>query len=214
MHDEFWDILKGQPGVGVMIIDVDGRVAYSNAQARAIYYGNDFDPVGKTILEIEGPDFAAERMQVIRDVLATGKSHRIRHIRGGLSTEATIFPLRHRFRKPCILSITRQGMLTDSSPDLPTFESGLVDLGPLDCLTPRELEVMALIGQGMPLKSIAQQLQLSQRTVERYRTDVARKLRLNSIAEIARIVQAAGLDVDHADLPRLNRWHGERRPLP
>ena len=58
----------------------------------------------------------------------------------------------------------------------------------------------------MPLKAIAAQLGVAQRTVERYRTDIARKLNINSIAEAARLVQIAGLDASDAQLPRLHRW--------
>ena len=208
MDDEFWTILKSQPGVGVQIIDADGRVHYSNPQARLIYYGNtEYDPVGKTIAEIEGPEFAAERMQVVGEVLASNRPRIIRHIRGGKNTEATIWPLhRRRMVRPCVLALTRQGLADSADQPWPVYDSQLVDLGPLDVLTPRELQVMALIGHGVPLKSISSELGVSQRTVERYRTDIARKLRINSIAEIARLVQRAGLDVEHADMDRLHRW--------
>ncbi len=46
MNDEFWLILKSQPGIGILIIDIDGLVLFSNDQAREIYYGGDFNPVG------------------------------------------------------------------------------------------------------------------------------------------------------------------------
>lgn len=208
MDDEFWTILRSQPGVGVQLIDADGRVVYSNNQAKLIYYGSvDFNPVGKTIEEIEGAAFAAERLPVIREVLESNRPRVIRHIRGGKNTQATIWPLHHRrIVRPCVLSISRQGLVsTDDSP-WPVYDSQLIDLGPLDVLTSRELQVMALIGHGVPLKSISAELGVSQRTVERYRTDIARKLRVNSIADIARIVQRAGLALEHADMDRLHRW--------
>ncbi|MBL8820228.1 MAG: helix-turn-helix transcriptional regulator [Planctomyces sp.] len=111
-------------------------------------------------------------------------------------------------RKPRIISVTRQG-LDDVEPGVAyrTVDSKLVDLGPLDVLTRRELEVLAMVGHGVPLKTIARELGVAQRTVERYRTDIARKLRVNSIAEIAQIVQVAGLDASDCHLPRLRRWH-------
>jgi DNA-binding CsgD family transcriptional regulator len=216
VDDEFWMILKSQPGVGILLIDTDGLVLFANDQARRMYYGDaSFDPVNKTIEEIEGPEFAAERLKVLHEVLATRKPQIIRHIRGGKLTEATIWPLRRKpSHKPCILSITRQGIVPDAVEPFPVFDSRLIDLGPLDVLTRRELEVLALVGHGTPLKTIARELGVSQRTVERYRTDIARKLRVNSIAEIARIVQQAGLDLDHADLPRLQRWHQPKNAPP
>jgi len=211
MHDEFWLILKSQPGVGVLIIDVDGLVLFCNEQARLIYYGDSFNPVGRTIRDIEGADFAAERMPAIREAIATGQRVVIRHIRGGKHTEAMIWPMEPvKERKPRVMAVTRQSLeqCGDSS-DFLLLDSQLVDLGPLDALTRRELEVLALIGHGVPQKTAAKQLGIALRTVERYRTDIARKLNINSIAEAAKIVQAAGLDVEDARLPRLHRWRHE-----
>ncbi|MCA9047490.1 MAG: PAS domain-containing protein [Planctomycetaceae bacterium] len=208
MADEFWQILKSQPGVGVLIIDINGRVLFCNEQARRIYYGSKFNPVGMTIEEVEGREFAAERMAVIRRVIETGTPMTLRHIRGGLHTEALIWPLeKSDGQEPRIMAVTRQGPEVSGQNDMyDVFESQLVDLGPLDVLTRREVEVLALIGHGTPLKSAARELGVAQRTVERYRKDIARKLNVNSIAEIAQIVQLAGLETDDAQLPRLHRW--------
>ena len=208
MYDEFWQLLKNQPGVGILIIDIDGLVIYSNPQARKIFYGDLFDPAGQTILDIEGPEFAAERMPVIREVIETGQPVQIRHIRGGRNTESMIWRMKTPpDQKPRIISITQQG-LDDVEPGIKyrTIESKLIDLGPLDVLTRRELEVMTLIGHGVPFKAIASMLGVSLRTVERYRTDIARKLHIASIADIARLVHVAGLDVEDAQLTRLRRW--------
>jgi len=213
MQDDFWLILKSQPGVGVLIVDRDGRVVFCNEQARTIYYGGDFDPVGKTIEDVEGSEFADERMPVIHQVLDSGMPMLISHVRGGRHTEALIWPMNHEDdKKPRVMAITRQ-LMEDAQPEpaYSTFHSKLVDLGPLDVLTKREIEVLAMVGHGEPLKSVAKQLGVAQRTVERYRTDIARKLNINSIAEAARIVQLAGLDATDALLPRLHRW---RQPNP
>jgi DNA-binding CsgD family transcriptional regulator len=206
--DEFWLILKSQPGVGVLIVDEDGVVRFCNEQAKEIYYGHNFNPIGLTIEQIEGPEFAAERMPVIRKVIESGEPVILRHVRGGKNTEALIWPMQKiEGRKAQVIAITRQ-LLEAEVADNPyeCIDSKLVDLGPLDVLTRREIEVLALVGHGMPLKAIASQLGVAQRTVERYRTDIARKLNINSIAEAARLVQIAGLDASDAQLPRLHRW--------
>jgi hypothetical protein len=113
-------------------------------------------------------------------------------------------------KKPRIISVTRQGVdVVEPGVDFRVIDSNLVDLGPLDSLTPRELEVLTLVGHGSPIKAIAKELGVAQRTVERYRSDISRKLGVTSIAEIARLVQLAGLEIPHTDMPRLNRWHGK-----
>lgn len=212
MSNEFWTLLKSQPGVGILIVDIDGLVLYCNPQAQQIYYGNNFNPVGKTIEEIEGREFAAERMPIIRQVIETGKPVMLRHIRGGRWTEAMIWPMEEvPERKPRVISVTRQRVdVVEPGVEYRVIDSNLVDLGPLDTLTRRELEVLTLVGHGTPLKAIAKELNISQRTVERYRSDISRKLGITSIAEIARVVQLAGLEIPHADMPRLHRWRGDK----
>jgi DNA-binding CsgD family transcriptional regulator len=148
---------------------------------------------------------------VIRQVIESRQPVMLRHIRGGRWTEAMIWPMEQvPERKPRVISVTRQGLdVVEPGVEYRVIDSNLVDLGPLDSLTHRELEVLTLVGHGTPLKAIAKELGISQRTVERYRSDISRKLGVTSIAEIARLVQVAGLEIPHADMPRLNRWRGE-----
>lgn len=207
MSEEFWNLLRDQPGIGVLIIDVDGVVLYCNAQAREIYYGDDFNPVGQSIEQIEGQAFAEERMPLIRKVIEDQEPIAVEHMRGGRHVEATMWPMEPvEGRKPRIIAITRRILRADSS-DPNAFESRLVDLGRLDVLTRRELEVLTLAGQGVPMKVIAQELGVSQRTVERYRTDIARKLKVKSLAEIGQLVLASGIRLEDCDAERLHRWH-------
>ena len=62
----------------------------------------------------------------------------------------------------------------------------------LDSLTPREREVMTQVVSGLPNKVIAQDLAISQRTVEIHRARVMHKMKVRSIAELVRV--AAMLD--------------------
>lgn len=58
----------------------------------------------------------------------------------------------------------------------------------LESLTPREQEVLALMLQGKPNKAMAQQLGVSQRTVEIHRARVMEKSGAASLAELIRMV--------------------------
>ena len=53
-------------------------------------------------------------------------------------------------------------------------------------LSPREREVLDLIGQGMKLAEIAQHLQLSAKTVSTYQSHLVEKLHLKSAKELVR----------------------------
>jgi DNA-binding NarL/FixJ family response regulator len=60
-------------------------------------------------------------------------------------------------------------------------------------LTPREIEVVRLIVQGMTNKEIASHLRLSVKTVEAHRTATMKKLDLHSVAELIRWAMRHGL---------------------
>ncbi len=55
---------------------------------------------------------------------------------------------------------------------------------PADCLTDREMEVFILLGQGRGTRQIAEQLCLSVKTIETYRSRIKEKLNLKSGSEL------------------------------
>ncbi len=55
---------------------------------------------------------------------------------------------------------------------------------PLEDLSDRELEVFQLIGRGLTMKEIGQELHLSPKTVEVHRASIRQKLRITSAAEL------------------------------
>jgi FixJ family two-component response regulator len=62
-----------------------------------------------------------------------------------------------------------------------------------DELTPRELEVLEHVVRGKLNKQIADDLKISERTVKLHRTNLTRTLRVQSVAELTRLVGEAGL---------------------
>jgi two-component system, LuxR family, response regulator FixJ len=65
----------------------------------------------------------------------------------------------------------------------------------LESLTPRELEVLALMTQGKPNKVMAADLGLSQRTVEIHRAHVMEKTGASSVAQLVRMVMDSGIQL-------------------
>jgi DNA-binding NarL/FixJ family response regulator len=63
----------------------------------------------------------------------------------------------------------------------------------LDALTPREREVLRLIARGYTYREAAQQLVLSERTIETHVSSVLRKLQLSNRRELARWASARRL---------------------
>jgi DNA-binding NarL/FixJ family response regulator len=59
-----------------------------------------------------------------------------------------------------------------------------VDKRDIDSLSNRELQVFELIGQGLPVSQIANQLNLSIKTIETHQANIKKKLTLNSAHEL------------------------------
>jgi FixJ family two-component response regulator len=60
-------------------------------------------------------------------------------------------------------------------------------------LTPRELEVLEHVVHGRMNKQIADALGINERTVKLHRTNLTRTLQVQSVAELTRLVEEAGL---------------------
>ncbi len=59
-----------------------------------------------------------------------------------------------------------------------------VGQSPVDCLSDRELEVFLMIGHGRGTRQIAEQLHLSVKTIETYRSHIKEKLNLGDATEL------------------------------
>jgi FixJ family two-component response regulator len=62
-----------------------------------------------------------------------------------------------------------------------------------DALTPRELEVLEHVVRGRLNKQIADDLEINERTVKLHRTNLKGKLQVQSVAELARLAEEAGI---------------------
>ncbi len=64
---------------------------------------------------------------------------------------------------------------------------------PLDCLTPRQREVLQLIAEGATTKEIVRKLNISQKTAETHRTQLMQELDIHDIAGLVRFAIRHGL---------------------
>jgi DNA-binding CsgD family transcriptional regulator len=69
-------------------------------------------------------------------------------------------------------------------------------------LTPRQLQIMALVVAGHPSKNIAADLHISQRTVENHRASIMKKTGSKSIPALARLALAVAWDGSGASADR------------
>lgn len=81
--------------------------------------------------------------------------------------------------------------------------AGTVQLGKLGALTGRELEVLALLGQGLSIKEIASCLSRSVKTISRHRDAIGKKLAQSDRVRLAEMAWRAGLTVEDAERKRV-----------
>ncbi|MFG0244310.1 MAG: LuxR C-terminal-related transcriptional regulator [Phycisphaerales bacterium JB054] len=203
---EIQRLLQCEPGVGFAIVDGEGVVRFANARSAELFLQSKPEAaINMSLEKLFGKEWAAERMAVLRQVSATGKPAIIRHIRHGKQIQSTLRLLSEPEDEEILyLVVTTEGEQDPAHPDaFEIVESKLAHLGPLEPLTRREMEVLALIGHGMSTKEIADTLHRSPRTVERHCDGLREKLQTANRVQLAEFARAAGLRVEDANLKRV-----------
>jgi DNA-binding NarL/FixJ family response regulator len=104
----------------------------------------------------------------------------------GSVTEELLLAVRSAFQGATYLSPAASESILET--DVSVTESNATDI-----LTPREMEVLQLIGEGLTNRAIGKQLSISVKTVERHRTKLMAKLDAHSIVELMREAFRRGL---------------------
>ncbi|HZW08868.1 MAG TPA: LuxR C-terminal-related transcriptional regulator [Phycisphaerales bacterium] len=217
--DETWDRLLQDiaeaPGIGLGIVTVGGLILYHNAEAARLHFGDaGMNVVGRRIDELYPPEWVEGRLAAYRRVVESGRTMLMRSLHRGVHIETTLRPIAsEEGEEPTILLILRPGRTPDDAIPAQTevLEHDAVSLGPLGVLTPRELEVLALIGRGQSAREIGTILGCSPRTVERHRDAIGKKLRKSDRVELALIAHAAGLELRDARRKRIEPLVGPGR---
>ncbi|MGP1271856.1 MAG: LuxR C-terminal-related transcriptional regulator [Phycisphaerales bacterium] len=194
------------PGVGFAVVDHEGIIRFANAKSAQLFLeGRPSDAIGKNIHELFGEAWAAERMRIFDDIDRTQRPVISRHIRHGRRIQSTIRPFQcEHDQQPCYLVITVEGEHEPIDGEgFEIVESELVHLGPLESLTRRELEVLALLGHGLNTAQIAQTLYRSPRTIERHFDSIRAKLKSPNRVQLAEFARRAGLKLEDAEKRRI-----------
>ena len=73
----------------------------------------------------------------------------------------------------------------------------------LDCLTPRELEVLAYFGRGWSISDIAAHIVRAPKTIRRFQESLSRKLGVSGRCGLGLMARDLGLTPEHASLQRI-----------
>lgn len=214
-----WNAVVHEPTTGVSIVSQDGMTLWANPQAVRIFHGPDVTPemiIGRAWSEFFPAEWIAERLVLLRRVQETQQPILLRTIWRGYQHISWIHPIPgddgdgsgHEPLPPRFLVITRRVEgdvfeLAGKGSTADVRESDVANLGPLAVLSPRELEILSLIGQGMSIKEIASILGRSVKTIENHRTSIGDKLKVDDRVHLAEIARRAGLTVLDAERRRV-----------
>ena len=190
---ELFDLVATHPKIGVHVLDEERRVVYAN------------DVAARMILNLDPEDIVGRRVDdLVSDVLLDefDRFQALARAHNGPIMYRRIWRGRQLLHRACWVDRGAESdhfvVVTQEAPEklrdgAAVFESEIVELGPLDALSPREIEVLALLGQGLSVKEIAVMLGRSKSTIDSHRKSIGRKLREADRVHLAQYASAAGL---------------------
>lgn len=190
----------------ISIVREDGLMLFSN-QALCDHFRIGMRPEQLTGANIRdgGPlEFFNERIELLHELARKGKHGVIRDLWRGQQflTHVLLLPRLpgETLRRFLILNLRVQGEAPPSiKPDRLWFSPDHQDLGLLALLSRRELEVLALLGQGLGAPLIAKALHRSEDTINTHKAALLRKLSCANSTQLAMVAQRAGLTREDAE---------------
>lgn len=216
LNADIWNTFTTDPTTGITIITADGEIVFINDQSTRIFFNEAREPgslVGKSIYDLGFPkEWADERVELMNEIVRTGNRRLLRTVWNGKQQFSWMSPVSgdEEDGRDLVLVVTRRVPTTHEheylmDDEIDVVRSGVISLGGLSVLTPRELEILALLGQGMSIKEIASVLVRSVKTIENHRESIGRKLKRTRGVELAGIAQSAGLGVDDSKRIRVEK---------
>jgi len=198
------------PTFAYWVLDRDLEIRFVSDRAAATLAGAAPDQlVGRNLRNITHAN-VCERFQRIFATLDDTSAPIVGYaLWNGQRVRSVYLPIRDaQGRVTEILGVTRPAPLAHTDLNDEPFRIDIADyadFGPLDALTPRELEVLAFMGRGLSRKDIAQTLHRSEATVKRFRENIATKLGVGDRTHLAALARDAGLAPEHAQLARVQK---------
>jgi DNA-binding NarL/FixJ family response regulator len=194
---EIWASLIEDADLPLWVVDGSGRVEFAS-RAAIDELADGRRVVGQSLSDLLPPGMGQERLMLIARVAATGRPIlMVEMIRGRWARTV----MRRISGAPSIkvLITSRLGWNASDAPrpdeiaNYEIVEPKLHDAGELGPLTECEVEVLALIGEGLSTAEIAVRLGRTPKTVEWHRCSLGKKLHVSSKIELAKLADRAGL---------------------
>lgn len=187
-----WAALCDDSGCGVYEIDSDGVVRWANARAAELHEAGSL--VGRAPSDFLAPGVAREWVAMAREVSLTGRPATLDTAIRGRGVQVTMRGIGDPpTRRVLVVCSTLRRSHENLPPEIRLVKSQSRDLGPLNSLTRRELEILGLIADGMTSGQIAKALSRSVKTIEWHRVSIGQKLGVKTRVELAELARAAGI---------------------
>ena len=210
-----WNALACDPVTGVQVVREDGLLLFMNRQAAELFFGQGTSPeehVGRNVRDYVQPGIIEERLAFLHAIAAEGRSRTVRSVYHGKQLLSTAHPFQATIgtTETFFLVITHHvegdvRPMMQRAGERPLLEARANQLGALSTLSPRELEVLALIAEGLSLPEISRRLHRSVHTINDHRKAIGRKLGVDDRVRLAELARAAGLTTEDARRPRIPR---------
>ncbi|MBB3208988.1 PAS domain S-box-containing protein [Rhodopirellula rubra] len=179
---------------GISVVDVDGNIVKTNQVAANMFGYEPEELVGVGIFELIGESSKqslASNFKKRADGVSEATEYRVKH-RDGHEVWVLVSsrPLYDDLGDFCgtrntVINITHRKFAEELT------RKAEIAKAKLDMLSDRERSVFSLVAAGQMNKVIAKRLDVSEKTVERYRSSVMKKLGVKGIAELVRIALEA-----------------------
>lgn len=192
----FFAALASDSAAGVLIIADDGSVEFANFAAGRLFGRASDDITGQPYAGLFDEAGGRERMDFLREAIRGSEVLTVDGMIRGRMVRCTYRPIPAAGGRPRVVVTSRALQVAQEmelKPDGKLLKAKTSDSGALASLTPRELEIMRLIGLGLSTAAIAKKLHRSVKTIEWHRVSLGTKLGVTNRVELARIAIAAGL---------------------
>ncbi len=196
--DQVWLALVEDSEARVGVTALDGTILWANAIARNKHAQRaEGNLIGKNVFDLV-PERVGKELRAAKERAArTDEPVHVETVINGVQTRLT-YRACGSADQTCFLVVARDMAQplreeTCAGEHQSIVRTSARDMGPLECLTRRELDILALIGEHLSAQEIADRLCRSIKTIEWHRVSIGRKLGVKTRGELAQIAQRAGL---------------------
>jgi len=180
-------------GTPATVISDQGEFLGCNPASRMLMLGEDRLLQGATLFDVLPRAFAKERLGYVRNVIEARTPMRVKSVIRGRSYHCCMRPFPPDADLMVLVVSTPSHCMLGRCTGADIIEATEKDWGPLAALTPREREILGLLGAGLSIGAIASHLHRGVKTIETHRTAIGRKLKVRTRTHLTQIAMIAGL---------------------